>query len=158
MALNAYMRLKGSHQGDIKGDVTQAGREESILVVGFNHAVTVPTGPDGIATGKYQHEPLIVTKNIDIATPGLMNALVSHEEIEDFELRLWRPRPAGAEEQWYTIQFDYGKVVDIRYEMLNNKYPENMKHEEYEYVSFVYKTIIWTYEDAGITAEATWVI
>ena len=30
MALNAYLKLKGASQGDIKGSVTQKGREDTI--------------------------------------------------------------------------------------------------------------------------------
>ncbi len=38
MALNAYLRLTGEVQGEIKGSVTQAGREDSIY--GCWHLVT----------------------------------------------------------------------------------------------------------------------
>lgn len=31
MALNAYLKLKGQKQGDVKGSVTQKGRENKIM-------------------------------------------------------------------------------------------------------------------------------
>jgi type VI secretion system secreted protein Hcp len=40
--------------------------------------------------------------------------------------------------------------------MLNNKYPENVLHNEREHVSFVYHKIVWTYEDGGLTSEDSW--
>jgi type VI secretion system secreted protein Hcp len=33
MALNAYLKLRGQKQGEIKGSVTQKGREGKILVI-----------------------------------------------------------------------------------------------------------------------------
>ncbi|HRI69004.1 MAG TPA: type VI secretion system tube protein Hcp, partial [Polyangium sp.] len=42
MALNAYLRLKGQKQGEIKGSVTQKGREGSIMVIAVSHEIISP--------------------------------------------------------------------------------------------------------------------
>lgn len=42
MALNAYLKLKGQKQGDIKGSVTQKGRENKIMVIAVSHEVVSP--------------------------------------------------------------------------------------------------------------------
>lgn len=157
MALNAYLRLTGDMQGEIKGSVTQAGREDSILIVGFHHEVESPMDTSsGHTTGKRQHKPLVVTKEIDRATPLLMNALINNENISDFALRFWRPSKTGKEVQYYTVQLQNARISNIRQEMLNNQYPENMQHPVREQIAFVYQKIIWTYEDGGITAEDDW--
>ena len=157
MALNAYMRLTGKSQGEIKGSVTQKGREDSIMVIAVNHEVTSPRdAASGLPTGKRQHRPLVVTKEIDKSTPLLMNALVNNENISDFELQFWQPSPSGQEVQYYTIQLIDANIANIRFEMLNNRYPENMQHKEREHVSFCYQKITWTFEDGGITAEDLW--
>jgi len=157
MALNAYLRLTGETQGEIKGSVTQAGREDSIMVIACNHEVISPRDrASGLPTGKRQHTALVITKEIDKASPLLMNALVNNERIRDLELRFWQPSPTGKEFQFYTIQLVNASIAGIQFEMLNNKYPENMKHKEREHVSFCYERIIWTFEDGGITAEDDW--
>ena len=157
MALNAYLRLTGASQGEIKGGVTQRGREDSIMVIAFDHQVVSPRdAASGLPTGKRQHRPLTITKEIDEATPLLMNTLVDNENITDWELRFWQPSPSGREVQHYTIQLVNASIADIRAGMLNNKYPENMQHEEREHVSFCYQRIIWTWEDGGITASDDW--
>ncbi len=157
MALNAYLKLKGQIQGNIKGSVTQAGREDSIMVIGFSHEVISPRdAASGMATGKRQHQPLIITKEIDKSSPLLMNALVNNENITEFTLRFWQPSRSGKELQFFTIQLLNATISDIRQEMLNNKYPENMQHKEREHISFVYQKIIWTYEDGGISASDDW--
>lgn len=157
MALNAYLRLTGETQGEIKGSVTQAGREDSIEIYGWNHEVLSPRdAASGLPTGKRQHKPLTIVKPVDKATPLLMNLLTNNENVTDWELRCWRPSRSGREEQYYTVQLTNANVATIRTEQLNNKYPENMQHELREYVSFTYQKIIWTFEDGGITAEDDW--
>ncbi|QGY44013.1 type VI secretion system tube protein Hcp [Maribellus comscasis] len=157
MALNAYMRLTGQTQGEIKGSVTQAGREDSIMVVEFHHEVESPVdAASGLPTGKRQHKPLVVTKEIDKSTPLLLNALTNNENITEMELRFWQPSRSGQEIQYYTIELKNARIVNIGQEMLNNQYPENMRHQVREQIAFVYQKIIWTFEDAGITAEDNW--
>ncbi|HVK67514.1 MAG TPA: type VI secretion system tube protein Hcp, partial [Polyangium sp.] len=45
MALNAYLRLKGQKQGEIKGSVTQKGRENSIMIIAVSHEIMSPRDP-----------------------------------------------------------------------------------------------------------------
>lgn len=156
-ALNAYLRLFGEKQGEIKGSVTQAGREDSIMVIAFNHDVFSPRdAASGLLSNKRQHEPLRITKEIDKSTPLLMNAWSNGERMTNFELRFWRPSASGMEYQFYTILLHDAQIVSIRQEMLNNKYPDNMQHKEREHVTFVYRGIEWVYEDGGITFEDDW--
>lgn len=157
MALNAYMKLTGETQGDINGSVTQSGREDSIMIVGFDHKISSPRdAASGLPTGKRQHGAITITKEIDKATPLLMSVLVNNENITKFEIRFWEPSITGSEVQFYTIELEQASISEIRSEMLNNKYSENMQHKPREHVSFCYQKIIWTFEDGGITAEDDW--
>jgi type VI secretion system secreted protein Hcp len=157
VALNAYLRLKGATQGEIKGSVTQAGREGSIMVIAFEHEVISPRDPaTGLPTGRRQHTAITITKEIDRSTPLLMNALIQNENITAWELRFWQPSATGQEVQFYTIQLANASIASIRQEMLNNRYPENMHHKEREHVSFCYQKITWTIEEGGVSAEDDW--
>lgn len=157
-ALNAYMRLTGSRQGEIKGSVTQAGREDSIMVIGFSHDLVSPRdAATGLPTGKRQHSPVRITKEIDRSTPLLMNAWANNEVMSHFELRFWRPSATGQEEQFYTLLLHNASIVSIKQEMLNNKYPENVQHKEREHISFCYTSAEWIFEDGGISYEDNWV-
>ena len=157
MALNAYMRITSDTQGEIKGSVTQAGREDSMMVIGFSHEVESPRdASSGLPTGKRQHKPLTITKEIDKATPLLMKALTNNENLSEVTIQFWEPSRSGKETQFYTIELRNASICEIRQEMLNNKYPENMQHKEREHVSFVYQKITWTYMDGGITASDDW--
>jgi type VI secretion system secreted protein Hcp len=162
MALNAYLKLKGQKQGDIKGSVTQKGREGKIMVIAVNHEVVSPRdAASGLPTGKRMHKPFIITKELDKSSPLLFNALVNNENITSFELQFFTPQikagtGIGAEFNHYTVKLINAKISDIKSIMLNNKYPEFAKLAEYEEISFTYQKIEWTWMDGGITASDNW--
>ena len=157
MALNAYLTLTGETQGDIKGSVTQAGREDSIMVIATQHEIVSPRdAASGLPTGKRQHKPFVITKEIDKSTPLLMNALVNNENLSEVTCRYWQPSATGAEVQHYTVTLTNASIAGTKSEMLNNKYAENMQHKEREHMSFCYQKITVTWEDGGISAEDDW--
>lgn len=157
MALNAYLRLRSETQGEIHGSVTQAGREDSIMVIAFEHELISPYDDvSGLPTGKRQHKAITITKEIDKSTPLLLNALINNDNITDWELQFWQPSKAGKEVQFYTIKLVNASISGIRQEMLNNKYPENMQHKEREHITFYYQKIEWIWVDGGISAEDDW--
>ena len=162
MALNAYLKLKGQKQGEIKGSVTQKGRENKIMVIAVSHEIASPRDPaSGLATGKRMHKPFVITKELDKSSPLLYKALCTNENITEFELQFWSPNTrgalgAGTEMQNYTVKLTNANIVDIRFSMLNNKNPELVKFAEYEEVAFTYQKIDWTWVDGGITSSDDW--
>lgn len=153
-ALNAYLRLEGETQGPIEGGATQTGREGAIEVWAWEHEVVSPRdAATGLPTGKRQHKPVSVTKPIDKATPLLMRALVTNENIPVFTLRFYRPSRTGREVQFFTVQLMNARIAGIRQVQLDNKVPENAKRPVYEQVTFVYQKIVWTFEETGTSAE-----
>lgn len=105
MALNAYLTVKGQKQGNIKGSVTQKGREGTILVHAASHEIVSPRdAASGLPTGKRMHKPFVVTKEVDRATPLLYQAMVSNEQLPEWTLRFARPTAQGVEHQHYTVK------------------------------------------------------
>ena len=151
-ALNAYLKLKGTKQGDIKGSVTQKGREGKIMVIAVDH--DVKSDP----AGRKQHGVFTITKELDQSTPLLYKALTSGEILAEFELQFWTPQVGGAiggggtEYQHYTVRLTNARIVDIRFRMQNNKNPELMKYAESEEIAFTYESITWTWNQGGVTA------
>ncbi len=157
MALNAYLRTVGETQGKIMGSVDLPGRRGAIEVIATDHEVFQPHDrASGRPTGERQHRPLTITKAIDRSSPLLMNALTTNENLSDWRLDYYRLNRAGKEVPYYTIELENARITGIRQEMLNNKYPENLKHEVREHVQFNYQKVIWTFLDGGITAEDDW--
>lgn len=157
MALNAYLTLMGETQGAIEGSVTQPGREGSIMVIAVDHQVNSPRdAASGLPTGKRQHQPFVITKEVDKSSPLLANILINNENITEWRLNFWQPSATGKEVQFYTVELTNASISGIKLEMLNNKYPENMQHKEREKVAFTYSKITWTFQDGGIAAEDNW--
>jgi type VI secretion system secreted protein Hcp len=157
MALNAYLKLKGQKQGEIKGSVTQKGRENKIMVIAVSHEITSPRDPaSGLPTGKRMHKPFVITKELDKATPLLYNVLVNNENVQEWELQFWRPSATGAEQQHFTIKLTNANIANIAHRMLNNKNPDLMRYAEFEEISFTYQKVEWTWTDGGITAMDDW--
>ncbi len=162
MALNAYLKLKGQKQGEIKGSVTQKGRENKIMVIAVSHEIVSPRDPaSGLPTGKRMHKPFVITKELDKSSPLLYNALVNNENIVEWELQFWTPQlkaatGTGVEVQHYTVDLVNANIASIAFRMPNNKHPDLMKFTEYEEIAFTYQKIIWTWTDGGITAQDDW--
>lgn len=156
-ALNAYLTLAGENQGQINGEVTQSGHEDTIEVNGFSHVVHSPRdGTTGYTTGQRQHEPLRITKKIDKSTPLLMNAWANSEMMIEFQLRFVQISNQGTEVQYYSIILHGARIAGIRQEMPNNQYPDNNGIEEMEHVTFVYNSIEWVHEDSGHSFATEW--
>lgn len=150
-ALPSYLNMTGARQGKIVGSVTTRGREGSIEVLGFSHAIVSPRDPaSGLPTGKRQHKPITIRKRIDKSTPLLFNALVKNENITEWKLDFWRPTAQGAEQLYYTISLVNANIASVTVET------DPATGEAYELISFTYQKIIWTWTDGGITAEDDW--
>jgi type VI secretion system secreted protein Hcp len=155
--LNAYLTVKGQKQGDIKGSVVQKGRENSIMVIAVSHEVVSPRdAASGLPTGKRQHKPFVITKEVDRASPQLYTALANNENLTRVELRFWMPSGTGAEIQYFTVRLTNANIASIRSVMLNNKVPENMQMRYREEIAFTYQKIEWIWNDGGITASDDW--
>jgi len=162
MALNAYLKLTGAKQGDINGSVTQKGREGKIMVIAVNHEIISPRDVvSGQATGKRQHKPFVITKELDKSTPLLLSALVNNENIVGWELQFFAAKTksgagAGVETNNFTVRLTNAFITDIKSIMLNNKDPELVKFAPYEEIAFTYQKIEWTWVDGSITAMDDW--
>jgi type VI secretion system secreted protein Hcp len=162
MALNAYLKITGQKQGEIKGSVIQTGRKDKIQVIAVSHEIVSPRDPaSGLPTGKRMHKALVITKELDKSSPLLYNALTNNENIKDWTLEFWTPQikastGTGQEVQHYTIKLVNANIASITFRMPNNKHPDLMKFAEYEEVAFTYQKIIWTWNDGGVQAEDDW--
>lgn len=157
MALTAYLRVVGTRQGEIKGSVTQKGREGRIAVIAVSHELLSPRdAATGQATGKRQHKPLAVTKEMDRSSTGLRSMLIANEVAKDCELQFFRPGPTGQETQYLTIRLTNASISSIGMTMPNNKQADLAGLETYEEVEFVYQKIEWTWVDGGLVAADDW--
>lgn len=159
-ALNAYVWVKGQKQGQIKGGVTQKGREDSIMAFAVSHAIISPRDQaSGLPSGKRMHKPYVITKELDKSSPLLYNALVNNENLTEITIKFFAPQlkaatGTGAEVNNFTVKLTNANIASIDFKLVKN--PETQKEEVMEEVAFTYQKINWTWNDGGITATDDW--
>ena len=157
MASSAFLTLAGQKQGAITGGVTIKGREGSILVHSFENEILSPRDPTtGLPTGKREHEPIVILKEIDKSSPKLWSALVNNENLTTWVLRFWAADAKGMEQEIYTITLTNASIASMREFMEDNLIAPNATLPMLEEVAFTYQKIQWTWTDGGITASDDW--
>lgn len=157
MALPMYLTLKGSKQGEVKGGVTQKGREHSILVIAASHNIISPRdAATGLPTGKRQHKPFCIAKTLDQATPLLYNMLANNENITEWRLEYWQSQPRVREKLVYAVRLTNASIASIHHRVENVDNPEAVRLPAMEDIEFCYQKIEWTWVDGSITAMDDW--
>lgn len=136
-AVDGTMTVTGQKQGPITG----GGPNGAIVIEGMTHNIVSPRDPaSGLPTGKRQHKPIVITKEIDRSSPLLMEALFTNENLPAVQLTL--DNPSGQ------------PVATIK--LTNANVAERSEAGATETISFTYQKIEWTWIDGGITAEDDW--
>lgn len=147
MGMNAFLDIPG-----IKGSARQAHVKDQITVNGVVAEVRADldwkTGravPD-----QSKHRPLVITKEIDRASPALHTAMKEGKSFDGVKLQFWRMPPGGGREQnYYTISMSGVKVVRIQLHMENARLPANSLLPEQEDVALSYTGISYTFHAGG---------
>jgi type VI secretion system secreted protein Hcp len=164
MALNGYLKYKGQKSGDVKGSVTQKGRENSIEIIAVSHSIISPRDmASGLPTGKRMHKPIVVTHELDASVPVACNILCGNENIVSWKLDFYstqigndRTTGTNLEQNYYSIELVNASIASIDFRMANNKHPDLMKFKEYVEVAFVYEKITGTWIKGGISFSDDW--
>jgi type VI secretion system secreted protein Hcp len=80
-----------------------------IVITGLSHEIVSPRDPaSGLPTGKRQHKPLTITKEIDRSTPLFLNALVTNENLPTVKISI----TDGTSNTIMTIELTNASVAD----------------------------------------------
>jgi type VI secretion system secreted protein Hcp len=120
MAFQFYMSVKGKHQGSFKGESTKNDKgnasAKGVLCHGFQYAVQAQLdSQSGLPTGKRQHKPVVITKEVDSASPLLWHALCTNEAFQSATLSFVRPDSSGKEVVFKTIELTNSTISKIEY-------------------------------------------
>jgi type VI secretion system secreted protein Hcp len=130
----------------VAGTVSVTGQKQGsfsqtpIQVTGFSHEIISPRDPaSGLPTGKRQHQPIVITKQLDATTPLFLTALVDNENLTNVTITL-----SEGGQQVATVQLTNASISDYT------------AHGTTEKWSFTYQKIEWTWLNGGITASDDW--
>ena len=163
MAMQAYVDFVGQKSGHLDGSITQKGREKKCGVIAVSHSIICPRDPQsGLPTGQRMHKPVVITKELDMATPLLYNCLCTNENLSKVTIYFWSPQKSsaaggtGAEFQHFTIELVNANIASMDFRMANIRNPDLVKFSEYEEIALTYQKITWTWNDGGKTASDDW--
>jgi type VI secretion system secreted protein Hcp len=127
--------ITGQRQG-----VFQGPNGPTIPINAIGHEIISPRdAASGLPTGKRQHKPITITKEIDKSTPLILGALVTNENLTQVLIGMLR---------------NGNQVMTIK--LTNASVASRVQKGDFETVSFTYQKIEWTWVDGGITAEDDW--
>jgi type VI secretion system secreted protein Hcp len=140
-AADAQMTATGQKQGAITGD----GPNGKIMVIAVSHEIVSPRdAASGLPTGKRQHKPFVITKELDKSSPLFFNALTTNENLPAVQFNFMRSNADGTKSTYYTVKLTNANVAS------------RTQTGGFEKISFTYQKITWTWVDGGITAEDDW--
>ncbi len=133
----------------VEGDssVSSLDRENMIPIHSFTQEMAKQTDSSGSGTGKIEHKLIVITKEIDKASPLLFKALSNDEPVNKAEFRFYRPSISGAgtEEHYFTITLESGRIESLM------TYTDTVEPYHFEEITISFQSITWTYEINGAT-------
>jgi type VI secretion system Hcp family effector len=138
MTLTAFltMRVGGSI---LKGSSRFKDRDGQIVVTGVTHEVVT-------ADPVPKHRSMVITKDIDRATPFLHQAFHGNVAFDECLLEFTRMPPMGGRMEVHAdVRLTKARITSIRSFMPSCLHPVNHPLPEYEEVTLVYDEIEWTW-------------
>jgi type VI secretion system secreted protein Hcp len=153
-AANIYCTVVGAKQGTFQGDPVARG-ESQIAVYTLTAEVKVPfDAASGQPTGKRQHSPIIIVKELDKSSPQFFNAAVTNELLRSVTCTLYRSSGTGAARAYYKIALTNASIVEVKDS--GDGVNGAAQGDEHEHISFSYQKIELTDLDSGTTTVDDW--
>jgi type VI secretion system secreted protein Hcp len=130
-AQTIILSAEGTKQGIFKGESTRPKFEGKSEIAGYVQEVNSPRDPaSGLASGKRNHQPIIILKKSGTASPQFFQALATNETLKKVIIDFYKPDPSGVEKLYYTITLDNATVSGYKQfigPLDNEKFnPDNM--------------------------------
>jgi type VI secretion system secreted protein Hcp len=143
---------------EFPGSSEKEGREDTIDVYEVEHYTVLPVREeDARAAGIRIHKPLRVVAEIDKATPGLMKACSTGQNLSQAVLDFYRINPATrSEEKYYSITLRHARVVKagpffpITFQKKNKFFRHMVEY------SFVAEEIEWNWIPDSVVEADRW--
>jgi type VI secretion system secreted protein Hcp len=150
---NIYCTVVGAKQGKFQGD--GAHDTGQIAVYSLTEELKVPyDAASGQGTGRRQHSPLTIIKELDKSSPQFFTAAVTNEILRSVTCTLYRNAGDGVTRAYYKIALTNATIVEIKD---SGDGVNGAAHgDEHEHVSFVYQRIELTDLDSNTVALDDW--
>jgi len=154
-ATDIYCTVVGTVQGTFQGDPATHGTTTQIAVYSLTQELKVPfDAATGQITGKRQHSPVTIVKELDTSSPLFFNAAASNEILKSVTCTLYHLTAVGEFRAYYKITLTNATVVEIRDS--GDGVNGTAQRDERERISFSYQKITLTNLDSGTSASDDW--
>lgn len=159
MSFQSYIKIKGAKQGQFKGESKKKGREDWMEFHGYSMACSSPRdAASGLPSGHRQHKPVVITKERGAASPLILSALWSNENLSTVIIEIVGRSLDGAKEIVVErITLTNASVSDVkRYAAASTKAATTHDVDFVEDVSFTFQKIEVEDAVAGTMAADDW--
>jgi type VI secretion system secreted protein Hcp len=109
------VQIEGTKQGKFKGECADTAMKDLLCGIDFDYEVTSPVDPStGQASGRRQHKPVTIVKEVGTASPMIFQALVTSEVLKSVLITFYDTNAQGEEVVVYTIKLANARVADLR--------------------------------------------
>jgi type VI secretion system secreted protein Hcp len=146
---NIYVSVKGTKQGQFKGESPNPNLRDKMVGLKFMYEVTSPRDvATGQVSGKRQHRPIIITKEWGAASPQLFQALVGSEPLSEVFIDfVGTDQKSGQEVLTHRIRLINATIANIAYKTDEAVGASGVKHltaggqRSLEEISFTFQRI-----------------
>jgi len=166
MPTPCYLSLEGATQGNITADAFTAdsvgnvyieGHENEILVQEVNHSITVPTDPQsGQPVGQRVHGPLSVICALNKATPLILNAVTTGENITEAKLKWYRTSVEGKQEHFFNYILEDAVITSLNIGMPHAQDNSKSDYTQLVNMDLSYRKITLEHNVSGTSGSDDW--
>jgi type VI secretion system secreted protein Hcp len=152
---NIYCTVVGVKQGTFTDNAAR-GESTQIPVYALTQEIKVSydTG-SGLASGKLQHSPVTIVKELDQSSPLFFAAAATNEALRSVTCTLYRDLD-GVAHAYYKIALTNANVVEVKDS--GDGVNGAAQGDEHERISFVYQKIQLTDLDSNTTTTDDWTL
>lgn len=145
-ASDFYMKIDG-----VEGEAVSPGHEKWIEILSFSWGEATRTQPaSGLPTGKRQHRPLTISKELDKSSTKLMESCSNGSPQKSVRIELIASGATGQREPYLIIEMK--DVIITSYAIGGSSSDDGPPREE---VTMTYSEITWTYSKEGKDEQHT---
>lgn len=114
--MGIYLRYEGTKSGAIAGSATETGNVGSITILSLDLGLGHPIDPaTHLASGKQVVRPVVVTKEIDKASPLLINSCYTNEVSKTCTFTYTRTDTNGQTAAYLTVALKNAMITDFNH-------------------------------------------
>jgi type VI secretion system secreted protein Hcp len=107
--------IEGTRQGVFKGEGNGARNRDKLIGLDFAYELLSPRdAATGQATGRRQHKPVVITKEVGAASPQLFSAAATNEVLKTVTIEFLGRNPNGEEFVTYSIKLTNATIAVLR--------------------------------------------